>query len=84
MALKKARSATLTGIVIPIEWNDDHDVVAAALATPDEREYRIGGNRKGQELLGHLQRQVEATGLLSEDEKGRTVITVRSYIVKQT
>jgi hypothetical protein len=84
MALKKTQSATLTGIVIPMEWNDDHDVIAAALATPDEKEYRIGGNRKGRELLGYLQRQVEATGPLSEDEKGRMVITVRSYNVKQT
>jgi hypothetical protein len=84
MALKKTRSTTLTGIVIPMEWNDDHDVVAAALATSDEKEYRIGVNRKGRELLGYLQRQVEATGPLSEDEKGKMVITVRSYIVKQT
>jgi hypothetical protein len=84
MALKKTQSATLTGIVIPTDWNDDHEVVAAALATPDEKEYRIGGNRKGRELLGHLQHQVEATGPLSEDEKGRRVITVRRYIVKRT
>jgi hypothetical protein len=84
MALKKTQSATLTGIVIPADWNDDQEVVAAALATPDEKEYRIGGNRKGRELLGYLQHQVEATGPLSEDEKGRRVITVRRYIVKRT
>jgi hypothetical protein len=84
MALKKTQSATLTGIVIPMEWNDAHDVIAAALATPDEKEYRIGDNRKGQELLSYLQHQVEATGFLSEDEKGRMAITVRRYIVKQT
>ncbi len=84
MALKKTPSTTLTGIVIPTEWNEDHDVITAALATPDEREYRIVGNRKGRELLGYLQRQVEATGQLSEDEKGKMAITVRSYIVKQT
>jgi len=84
MALRKIQAATLTGIVIPIEWNDDHDVTAAALATPDEKEYRIAGNRKGRELLGYLQRQVEATGPVNRDEKDGMVITVRSYIVKQT
>ncbi len=84
MALKKTSSTTLTGIVIPTEWNEDHGVITAALATPDEREYRIGGNRKGRELLGYLQRQVEATGPVSEDGRGGMVITVRSYIVKQT
>ncbi len=83
MALKKTQSATLTGIVIPADWNDDQEVVAAALATPDEKEYRIDGNRKGRELLDHLQQQVEVTGPLSEDEKGRRVITVRRYILKR-
>jgi hypothetical protein len=84
MALKKTRSATMTGIVIPADWNDDQEVIAVALATPDEKEYRIGGNRKGRELLDHLQHQVEVTGPLSEDEKGRRVINVSRYIVKRT
>ena len=84
MALKKVQSATLTGIVIPADWNDDQEVVAVALATPDEKEYRIDVNRKGRELLDHLQHQVEVTGPLSEDEKGRRVITVRRYSVKRT
>ena len=84
MALNKTQSATLTGIVIPADWNDDQEVVAVALATPDEKEYRISGNRKGRELLDHLQHQVEVTGPLSGDEKGRRVITVRRYIIKRT
>ncbi len=82
MALKKAQTATLTGIVIPVDWNEDHEVIAVALAMPDEKEYRIGANRRGKELLRHLQRQVEVTGLLSEDEKGRMVVTVRNYVIK--
>ena len=84
MALKKTQSATLTGIIIPADWNDDQEVVAVALATPDEREYRIDVRRKGRELLGHLQQQVEVTGPLSKDEKGRRVITVSRYVVKRT
>jgi hypothetical protein len=84
MALKKTQSATLTGIVIPADWNDDQEVVAVALATPDEKEYRIDVKRKGRELLDHLQHQVEVSGPLSEDEKGRRVITVNRYIVKRT
>jgi hypothetical protein len=82
MALKKAQTVTLTGIVIPVDWNEDHEVVTVALAMPDEKEYRIGGNRKGKELFSHLQRQAEVAGLLSEDEKGRAVITVRNYIIR--
>jgi hypothetical protein len=83
MALKKrAQSITLTGIVIPVDWNDDHEVIVTALATADEKEYRIGSNRKGKELLAYLQRQVEATGTLGEDEEGGLVITIRRYIVK--
>ncbi|MDA8125078.1 MAG: hypothetical protein M0009_07835 [Deltaproteobacteria bacterium] len=81
MALKKSRTATLTGIVIPTDWQDQ-EVVAAALATADEKEYRIAKNRKGKELLACLQRQVEATGTLDNDEKGRMSITITRYIVK--
>lgn len=82
MTLKKTRSVSLTGIVIPVEWNEGLQVVAVALATSDEKEYRIADNRKGKELLGSLQRQVEVTGLLGIDQKGRAVMTVRRYIVK--
>jgi hypothetical protein len=79
---RKVQSVTLTGIIIPVDWNDDHEVIVTALATADEKEYRIGSNRKGKELLGYLQRQLEATGTLGEDEESRPVITIRRYIVK--
>ena len=82
MALKKVQNTTLTGIVIPADWNDRQEVIAAALAKADEKEYRISTTKKGKELLGALQREVEATGVLERDEEGRNVITVRSYIVK--
>jgi hypothetical protein len=82
MALARKKMVTLLGIVIPADWNDRQEVIVAALATADEKEYRIVGNRKGKELLGCLQRQVEATGALERDEKGRDKITIKSYIVK--
>ena len=82
MALSGKKAVTLTGIVIPADWNDRQELIAAALATADEREYRIDLNRKGKELLDYLQHQVEATGALGRDEKGRDVITVKRYIVK--
>ena len=82
MVPKKDKWTTFTGIVIPADWSDDQTVIATALATADEKEYRIANNRKGKELLGYLQRQVEVTGDLDSGEKGRAVITVKRYIVK--
>jgi len=82
MTLDRGKTVTLTGIVIPADWNDRQEVVATALATADEKEYRIAGNKKGKELLDALQCQVEATGALKRDEKGGNVITIRHYIVK--
>ena len=82
MASPSRKRVTLVGIVIPADWNERQEVSAAALATADEREYWISGNRKGKELLGCLQCQVEATGRLERDEKGRDVIVVGSYIIK--
>ena len=82
MALNKTKNTTLTGIVIPADWNDYQEVTAAALATADEKEYRISGNKKGKELLSYLQRQLEVRGTLEKDERGRPAIRVRSYLVK--
>jgi hypothetical protein len=82
MALPRKNTVTLTGIVIPADWNDRQEVVVVALATADEKEYRIAENKRGKELLDALQRQIEATGALERDEKGRNVITIKSYIVK--
>lgn len=82
MALPRKKTVTLTGIVIPADWNDDQEVIAASLATADEKEYRICSTKKGKELLDALQREIEATGILERDEKGRNIITVRHYIVK--
>jgi len=82
MAPKKAKPATLTGIVIPADWNERHELIAVALATADEKEYRIGNNRKGKELLGLLHRQVEVTGPLTKDDSGREIVTVKGYTLK--
>jgi hypothetical protein len=82
MALSKRKTVTLTGIVIPADWNDRQEVIAAALATADEKEYRICTTKTGKELLGALQREVEATGILDRDEKGRSLITVKRYMIK--
>jgi hypothetical protein len=81
MVLRKSRTVTLTGIVIPTDW-EDQEVVAIALATADEKEHRIDKNKKGKDLLAYLQHQIEATGVLSKDEKGMDVITIKRYIVK--
>lgn len=82
MTLPRRKSVTLMGIVIPADWNDRQELIAAALATADEKEYRIVGNKRGKELLDYLQRQIEATGVLERDQKGRDLITIKSYIVK--
>jgi len=82
MILKKDRPATLAGILIPADWNDRHEVIALALATADEKEYRIGRGKKGRELHSLLHRHVEITGTLRLEENGKSMITVRHYIVK--
>jgi hypothetical protein len=83
MVLSRKKIVTLTGIVIPADWNDQQEVVAAALATSDEKEYRITGNKKGRELLDVLQRQVEAIGVVERDDKGGNVITVKRFTIKK-
>lgn len=83
MPARKKSAVTLTGIVIPTEWDEEQRLVGVSLATADEKEYRIGATKKGRELFHYLQQQVEIAGDLSLDENGRPVITVRRYYPKQ-
>jgi hypothetical protein len=82
MVIPNKRPGTLAGILIPADWNDRHEVIALALATADEKEYRIGRGKKGRELHSLLHRHVEVTGTVRLEENGKSVITVRHYIVK--
>lgn len=73
---------TVRGIVIPVDWDEEGNALAAAISSPDEQEYFIEQDSKGKELLGFMQQEVEVSGTVREAIQGHKVITVKSHGLK--
>jgi hypothetical protein len=79
MKMKAEEKLTsVNGIIVPIDWDEEGNVTAAAISCQDELEYRIDNNKKGSELLSLVQEVVEAIGIVRENGD-RKVITVTDY-----
>jgi hypothetical protein len=73
---------SLTGIIVPIEWDEDGTPLAIAIATEDEKEYRIDdANRKGRSLRKLLRKRVSIQGAVSGESigPGRKLVKVSSF-----
>jgi hypothetical protein len=70
---------TVRGLVIPVDWDDRGSITATAIATHFEEEYLIYQNEWGEELLAFLRQKVKVIGFVSEDERGKRIITVKEY-----
>ncbi|GAB4349594.1 MAG: hypothetical protein Kow0099_32770 [Candidatus Abyssubacteria bacterium] len=70
--------ATVKGVIIPVDWDRKGNVVAVAIATQDEDEYRIDSTGKGKELLGFIREEIHASGEVTEQE-GKKVIRIAKY-----
>jgi len=73
---------TITGIVIPVDWDEEGNALAAAISSPDEQEYFIKQDAKGKELVGLMRQEIEASGVVRKGIKGRKTVTVKNYRLK--
>ena len=70
---------TIRGLIIPVDWDDRGNIVAAAVSTYFEEEYFIDQNPWGEELLAFVRQRVKASGIVSKDKNGKKIITVKKY-----
>jgi hypothetical protein len=76
MAKKKnGKSETLTGVITPIQWDDDQVTEVALFATDDE-EYHIENSQKFFDLV---QESIEATGSVQRTKKSFRTINIKKY-----
>ncbi len=75
---KTPTEETLTGFVIPDEWDNNDTVIAIAISTEDE-DYLVERNKQGEELFDFLDEDVEVTGFVREDKDGTKHISVTTY-----
>ena len=57
---------TLKGIIIPVDWDNEGNVIAIAISTHGEEEYLICNDNNGKKLFNFIQNLVKVSGKIKE------------------
>lgn len=82
MAKGPSKVTKIRGVVIPTAWDDQGNVTGIAVSSHDENEYQVDPKGKGPELLLHIRKEVEAAGVVREEE-GKKIVRIRKYTVSE-
>ena len=82
MAKGPSKVTKIRGVVIPTAWDDQGNVTGIAISSHDENEYQVDPKGKGPELLLHIRKEVEAAGVVREEE-GKKIVRIRKYKVNE-
>ena len=82
MAKGPSKVTKIRGVIIPTAWDDQGNVTGIAISSHDENEYQVDPKGKGPELLLHIRKEVEASGVVREEE-GKKIVRIRKYTVKE-
>ncbi|HYQ59777.1 MAG TPA: hypothetical protein VEP29_01905, partial [Desulfatiglandales bacterium] len=75
MAKGSSKVTKIRGVVIPTAWDDQGNVTGIAISSHDENEYQVDHKGKGPELLLHIRKEVEAAGVVREEE-GKKIVRI--------
>jgi hypothetical protein len=76
------QKTNVSGILIPVEWDEQGHPEALAICTRDEKTYVIEPDTKARELLGFLRQEIEAEGLVSKGGRKQNTIKLENYWLK--
>ncbi len=79
------KEVTITGVVAKAAVDENDKVIAVEIQEDRSGEteyYLVNDDTKGNELLGLVDKRVEVTGVVDEDEDDNKILTVKSYTVK--
>jgi hypothetical protein len=76
---RKQQTEEVTGYVRATDWDWQDDMSGISLETHDDEEYVIDPNGLEEALFCEVDREVELTGSIEEDDDGTKLITVISY-----
>ena len=82
--MKKEKTTTIRGIVIPAAWNEKGDIVSVAIATYHEETYLVAENRLGQRLRSLLKKRVVVDGIVNWQDANQTIDVKKVEIDKKT
>lgn len=72
------------GLIVPVEWDQQQNIIQIAISTPGEREYEIEMDGMGKSLIKHIRHQVNLEGYLSPSHKSAGIIKVQAYSVSDS
>jgi hypothetical protein len=72
------KTSIIRGVVIPMDWDDQGNVVRIAISSHDEEEYMVEREGKGGELLAFIRKEVEVGGEIREEDH-KKMIKVKKY-----
>ncbi|UCD87225.1 MAG: hypothetical protein JSV01_05545 [Desulfobacterales bacterium] len=81
MNRRRGKKRTITGVVIPDDWDKHDNVIRVAIKTSDYDEYVVEYNRQGKQLLSMIDRRVRVRGAVRERLNGDLTISVDNYKV---
>lgn len=76
---KKGKTVTVSGLIMPVEWDENDNVVGVVIETAAEESFMVERDKKGRELLNFIHQEVEAAGSVRNGEYGNVYIKVKSY-----
>ncbi|MGA1825546.1 MAG: hypothetical protein ACMUIP_12880 [bacterium] len=75
----KGERVTITGIITPIDWDEENRIIAGSLSTPHEIDYILEKSPARDKLLKLTSEYVSVTGIMGENEFGEKSIFVERY-----
>lgn len=78
------RAVTISGIILPVEWDDKGNVTGLAIHAYDEEKYQIDNFNEKRELLSLLRTRLRVTGILKRDDVNGNRFTVKGYKVENS
>jgi len=68
------------GVVAPSEWDMRDEVVAVTIYAQDDAEYIVNNRAMVRRLMKFMDEEVEAHGVLTEDDYGNDVLVVSEFV----
>jgi hypothetical protein len=72
----------VSGLVIPIDWDDDGTVLGTAIFDREERQFVIQQDEIGKQLLRLLHEDVDVEATVTSQGNGYTVLKVQNFWLK--
>lgn len=76
----KKHPVTVTGIVVPSDWDRTGRLAEVVICGPDESEMVVAGDKR-LEMFHLCHHRLRVTGLETRDERGRRSLLVDGYAV---